>query len=253
MSQEAYVNNVKRQDQFEGTCTSFLGCFFDISPAQNRESAIAPSKPVSRRASVTQEKLEPCPDEELLDDLELVLEGRGLVSTLFLPSKDASESSSSSIPRTAFIRCKKGDSKVECQVVVDNNLVSNGTLKRFKFSTFDVLRVSKGRDRNSLIPAVVDDSLIMRFTIVKKGELHFVFESQHVRDDIVQGFKLLIAKKKRALQKLAAVEEDDNVKFTERNDVSSFSMLPSDESKSEISIAINGTPDEEITASQAMQ
>ena len=31
--------------------------------------------------------------------------------------------------------------------------------------------------------------------------MHFVFESQHVRDDIVQGFKLLIAKKVSMLEK----------------------------------------------------
>ena len=61
-------------------------------------------------------------DEELLEDLELVLEGRGLVSTIFLPSKSASDPSS--VPRTAFIRSKHGDVKIECQVVVDNEHVS---------------------------------------------------------------------------------------------------------------------------------
>lgn len=61
-------------------------------------------------------------DEELLEDLELVLEGRGLVSTIFLPSKTASDPSST--PRTAFIRSKHGDVKIECQVVVDNEHVS---------------------------------------------------------------------------------------------------------------------------------
>jgi hypothetical protein len=132
-------------------------------------------------------------DEELLEDLELVLEGRGLVSTIFLPPKSPTDTKS--VPRTAFIRSKPNDSKIECQVVVDNDLVANGTLKRFKFSVFDVVEVSKGRNKNSVIPAQVADEVVMRFTILKKGELHFVFESQHVRDDIVQGFKLLIAKK----------------------------------------------------------
>ena len=61
-------------------------------------------------------------DEELLEDLELVLEGRGLVSTIFLPSKSPSDTSS--VPRTAFIRSKHGDVKIECQVVVDNEHVS---------------------------------------------------------------------------------------------------------------------------------
>lgn len=141
-------------------------------------------------------------DEELLEDLELVLEGRGLVSTIFLPSKNPSDPSS--VPRTAFIRSKHGDPKIECQVVVDNDLVANGTLKRFKFSVFDVVEVSKGRNKNSVIPAQVLDDLVMRFTILKKGELHFVFESQHVRDDIVQGFKLLIAKKVSMLERSAS-------------------------------------------------
>ena len=44
-------------------------------------------------------------DEELLEDLELVLEGRGLVSTIFLPPRTASDPQS--VARTAFIRSKK--------------------------------------------------------------------------------------------------------------------------------------------------
>lgn len=190
------------QDELcEGTCTAFLGCFFENKKVSEHHKELLAKK---RAAAATRpDDFSPpirdpvtCSDQELLDDLELVLEGRGLISTIFLPSKASSLGSSSSVPRTAFIRCKSGDSKIECQVVIDNTVVSNGTLKRFKFSAFDVSKVSKGRDKNSLIPTVVDDSLVMRFTILKKGELHFVFESQRVRDDIVQGFKLFISKKK---------------------------------------------------------
>lgn len=188
----------------EGTCTAFLGCFFDNNTVSEHHQEMLTKKraaAVKRSDNYSPPTRDPvsCSDKELLDDLELVLEGRGLISTIFLPSKASSLGSSSSVPRTAFIRCKSGDSKIECQVVLDNTLVSNGTLKRFKFSAFDVSKVSKGRDKNSLIPTVVDDSLVMRFTILKKGELHFVFESQRVRDDIVQGFKLFIAKKKSTI------------------------------------------------------
>ena len=208
MAQHSSVDSVNQQTKLEGTCTSFLSCFFDSSSAENHHTTTVHTK-ISAKRSLPVEG--PCHDEELLDDLELVLEGRGLISTIFLPSKLTSQSSSSSVPRTAFIRCKRGESKIECQVVVDNSVVSNGTLKRFKFSALDVTRVIEGRDRNSLIPAVVDDSLIMRFTIVKKGELHFVFESQHVRDDIVKGFKLLIIKKKAMFTETSTQSDVDDI------------------------------------------
>lgn len=190
------------QDELcEGSCTAFLGCFFENKTVSEHHQEMLAKKRAA--AAKRPEDFSPpmrdpvtSSDQELLDDLELVLEGRGLISTIFLPSKVSSLGSSSSVPRTAFIRCKSGDSKIECQVVIDNTVVSNGTLKRFKFSAFDVSKVSKGRDKNSLIPTVVDDALVMRFTILKKGELHFVFESQRVRDDIVRGFKLFILKKK---------------------------------------------------------
>lgn len=84
-------------------------------------------------------------------------------------------------------------------------------------------KVSKGRDKNSLVPAVVDDSLIMRFTILKKGELHFVFESQHVRDDIVEGFKLLIAKKKATIDKSATIKRSETT-GSENESVRSLSV-----------------------------
>ena len=206
MAEGVSGRRIHQQGKLEGTCTSFLSCFFDSSSAKNHQTTVT-TETTSARCKLPIE--ETCHDEELLDDLELVLEGRGLISTIFLPSKVTSQTSSSSVPRTAFIRCKKGEAKVECQVVVDNSIVSNGTLKRFKFSALDVTRVTTGRDRNSLIPAVVDDSLIMRFTISKKGELHFVFESQHVRDDIVQGFRLLIAKKKATLTEVPPSKIDD--------------------------------------------
>ena len=223
------------QNEFEGACTSFLSCFFDNKTVSSNHQELMKKKRESaeRRLSATSNDSEIGSDQELLDDLELVLEGRGLISTIFLPSKVSAEGSSSSVPRTAFIRCKKGDSKVECQVVIDNTVVSNGTLKRFKFSAFDVSKVSKGRDKNSLIPAIVDDNLVMRFTIVKKGELHFVFESQHVRDDIVQGFKLFIAKKKDTINhpKMKAHREDskdDNAQESSKTHLTSspHSSLP---------------------------
>ena len=218
MAQHSSVDSVNQQTKLEGTCTSFLSCFFDSSSAESHHTTSVRTK-ISAKRSLPDE--EPCHDEELLDDLELVLEGRGLISTIFLPSKVTSQTSSSSVPRTAFIRCKRGESRIECQVVVDNSVVSNGTLKRFKFSALDVTRVTEGRDRNSLIPAVVDDSLIMRFTIVKKGELHFVFESQHVRDDIVKGFKLLITKKKAIFTETSPQSDMDDIgnkHYSDHND-----------------------------------
>lgn len=220
----------------EGACTNFfLGCFFEKSipeessksngfgnRALKRSSFSArddeSSSGKSRSSSISSKRdrsdgaasaVYSSYQLALLEDLELVLEGRGLVSTIYLPSKATSENSSSSVPRTAFIRSKHGDSKVECQVVLDNSQVANGTLKRFKFCVFDVLRVSKGRDKNSLIPSDVDNSLIMRFTILKKGELHFVFESQIVRDDIVSGFKLLFTKKKNSMKASSSTKGDE--------------------------------------------
>lgn len=204
-------HELNRQSSLEGTCISIFSCFFDGSSSSEHHQDLLDKRTTStKRDSIAPfAESDTGSDQELLDDLELVLEGRGLISTIFLPSKGVSEGTSSSVPRTAFIRCKRGESKIECQVVTDNTVVTNGTLKRFKFSALDVSKVSKGRDKNSLIPAVVDDDLVMRFTILKKGELHFVFESQHVRDDIVQGFKLFIAKKKSSVtnSKVKTVDE----------------------------------------------
>ena len=188
---------LNRQSSLEGTCISIFSCFFNGSSSSEHHKDLLANRTASTTTPFADS--DTGSDQELLDDLELVLEGRGLISTIFLPSKGLGEGSSSSVPRTAFIRCKRGESKIECQVVTDNTVVTNGTLKRFKFSALDVSKVTKGRDKNSLIPAVVDDDLVMRFTILKKGELHFVFESQHVRDDIVQGFKLFIVKKKSSV------------------------------------------------------
>lgn len=206
--------SLNRQETLQGACsTFFLSCVGLSNPDSTNTISrnILPDEMVKNDSiphNGWDQDTYVSSDQELLEDLELVLEGRGLVTTIFLPSKNPNEPTS--VARTAFIRSKCGDPKIECQVVVDNEHVANGTLKRFKFSVFDVVEVTKGKNRNSVIPIQVTDETVMRFKILKKGELHFVFESHHVRNDIVQGFKLLIAKKILQNQKS---DDGDNVEL----------------------------------------
>ena len=131
--------DIKSTTSPQGGCSSFVFACFGLnagsndaespnqrengSPRDTRSKRVFPTlSGASMDSSSSWDENILTSDEELLEDLELVLEGRGLVSTIFLPSKTASDPSST--PRTAFIRSKHGDVKIECQVVVDNEHVS---------------------------------------------------------------------------------------------------------------------------------
>ena len=106
-------------------------------------------------------------DDQLAIELQNSMAEGGIEATMYLPSKVGRQSSLtvqksvsqpptrfinsqlSTVPkaRRSYITCKKGDSIIECQVIVDN-----GTLKRFRFdlsALSAVKKVSETRGGNS--------------------------------------------------------------------------------------------------------
>jgi hypothetical protein len=116
------------------------------------------------------------------DDLESKLAEGGFVATMYLPSKSLQYS----ISRKAKIRCKRGDSRITCDVVVAR------TLKKFNFTTFDVAGMQKGKGTTEMVPNEVSEDVCMVLDIQSKGELNFSFDSPYQRNTFFMNFAELI-------------------------------------------------------------
>lgn len=117
----------------------------------------------------------------LAETLESILSEHGLDATMYIPSK-----SKSPAVHHAVIKSELGDPRICCEVV------SDGAMKKFRFTFDDVLDIRKGKSAVLAGFDDVADCLCLYIAINSKGELILSFISENLRDEIFIGLISLV-------------------------------------------------------------
>lgn len=117
--------------------------------------------------------------------LEQILGANGIECCMYLPCR----SEKKPLPRNTYVKSKIGDSKIDCEVLVDRKL------KKFKFTVFDIQEIRLGKGLANLIPTEVSNEACVCLEIDGKGELNLVMTSPELRDEFARGLQVLIKRR----------------------------------------------------------
>jgi hypothetical protein len=156
---------------------SFCNTCFGFGAAQQQKSS---SSPVQNQVIPTEND-----ERYYLIQLEALLAETGLDCSIFTPSKVSKDAKE----RRALMRRKRGANLISCEVR------GFGKLKVFRFNASDVIGIIKGKgSTNCVVPSEIEDHLCMTLTIIDKGELTVVLESERLLDAVVLGLSELVEK-----------------------------------------------------------
>jgi hypothetical protein len=99
------------------------------------------------------------------------------------------------------LRCAKNVTTVYCEI---KSKKSGEPAKRLKFDLLaDVMMVSRGKGagrgkNDAKVPATVDDTRVLHFTLRGKPELNVELDGSESRDAVLQGFMQLISRHRNA-------------------------------------------------------
>ena len=131
--------------------------------------------------------------------MEALLAETGLDCSIFTPSKISKEAKE----RRALMRRKRDVNLISCEVR------GFGKLKVFRFNASDVISITKGKgSANCVVPGGIDAHLCMTLSIIDKGELTVVLESERLLDAVISGLSELVEKCKQKFGLKAPSQEE---------------------------------------------
>jgi hypothetical protein len=162
-----------------------IGCSIPFFNNRNKMPTSPPNDDFRQTISISTDEQDQLKNDShltiLVQELKVALAEHGVTATIYWPSK----SSHIYEPKQTIIKKKRNEERVECELVVDNQP------KKFRFMLYDIISVNKGKGESKGIPTDIDSKLCMHFIIKDKGELNLSIASEILRNDMVEGFRIL--------------------------------------------------------------
>ena len=167
--------------------------------AQRAEAAAQQAERLRMQEMMSQEKkaAEPVPPipepvvdtpqpiaEEKISEFEELLASKGLMTVVYLPTKDGSAKS-----KKARVISDVGSPFIEIEVK------SGGEKRKLKFEIVDIVSIAAGNGPSLVLPDKVNSANVIHFTIKGKPELNLELENKEVAQSTLTGFLDLLKRR----------------------------------------------------------
>jgi len=115
--------------------------------------------------------------EEKISEFEELLASKGLMTVVYLPTKDGSAKS-----KKARVISDIGSPFIEIEVK------SGGEKRKLKFEIVDILSIAAGNGPSLVLPDKVNSANVIHFTIKGKPELNLELENKEIAQSTLAGF-----------------------------------------------------------------